>query len=166
MRDGSAARKRIIALVLALWSGPVLAQEEPPKWMVHADGGLVVIAYQVPDSDDVRFHIDCDHKPKRTRLTLFEEIKTARVGQPVTIEIANGADTIVLKGKAKTDEMYGYVYAQAAGIKLAPLLALLEKPGEILARAETAKNKSDRMKLPDAGRAEAVREFRAKCTLP
>ncbi|BAT58376.1 hypothetical protein GJW-30_1_00901 [Variibacter gotjawalensis] len=153
------------SLVLALMS-PAIAQEETPKWMVHADGGLVVIAFQVPDSDDVRFHVDCDIKPKRTRVTLYEEIKRTRVNQPVTIEIANGVEKVSLKGKTATDEMNGYTYAQASGIKLAPFLALLAKPGEVTAIAVTPKAKSDGMKLPDTGRADAVKEFAAKCSLP
>ncbi len=139
---------------------PAVAQEQPPKWMVHADRSLVVIAYQVPDSDDVRFHIDCDNKSKIARLTVFDEVKRTRAGQPITIDVANGSDKISLRGKTTTDELNGYVYVQASRITLGPLLALLSRAGEVTARAKTAS-----MKVPDTGRAEAVREFGAKCSL-
>jgi hypothetical protein len=149
-----------LALLFGLAAPLPLAAEEDPKWMVHADGGLVVIAYQVPDSDDTRFHLDCDHKTRRIRVTVFEEVKKTRVGQPITIEIANGAEKLGLKGKTATSGLYGFVYAQASGFKLAPLLALIARDGEISVRAKTAS-----MTLPDAGRALAVREFGEKCKL-
>lgn len=150
-----------LGALFALAAAAARAQEEPPKWMVHADGGLVVVAYQVPDSDDVRFHFDCDHKSKRARVTVFEEVKGIRAGQPITIEIVHGADKLQLNGRTTTDEMSGYVYAQASRVAVAPLATMLGRDGEITVRAKSAT-----MKLPDSGRAAAVKEFTAQCKLP
>lgn len=149
-----------LAWALPVWAAPAAAQDTPPKWEARADDAFASLSFQVPESDDVRFYVQCDHNKRVTSLTVFAEIKSAKKGQPVTIDIVNGAEKIAIKGRTATDELNGYIYAEAERFAIAPLLALLERGGEVTARAKTAT-----MKLPDAGRAAAVREFRPRCKI-
>jgi hypothetical protein len=93
-------------------------------------------------------------------MTLYEDIPGAKVGDPVTLELAGGPGNVALKGKVTTDEMSGFHYAVAKSFKVTPVLELFKAKGTVTARAGTITST-----LPNTVRAEALAKFAKGCTL-
>ena len=114
--------------------------------------------FAVPQSDDLAFFLLCNNKSKRIDLTVYEAMETVKVGSPITIEMAAGDQNSIVKGRAATDEMMGFVYGQARRIPPAPALAVLRAKGEL-----TVKMGASSANYPEAGRAAAVAGFVRNC---
>jgi uncharacterized protein (DUF342 family) len=93
-------------------------------------------------------------------LNIFGEIEGARPGQKLTIELSAGGAKAALDGEATLDDKSGTIFAEASGIEVKPVLAVLEAKGPI-----AVKTGESSQTLTDVGRAEAVERFSKDCTL-
>ena len=75
-------------------------------------------------------------------MTVYQDIAGAKVGQPVTIEIAVGSSKVALKGETATDEMSGYVFGVAKKFAVKPVVASAWRSW-----ARTRENGKDRANL-------------------
>jgi hypothetical protein len=92
-------------------------------------------------------------------LDIFGAIQGARPGEKLTIEFSAGS-SLALEGEAALDEETGAMYAEASGIEVKPLLAVLEAPGPVEITMAATK-----LTLSDKGRADAVEKFGKDCEL-
>ena len=87
-------------------------------------------------------------------------IEGARPGQKIGIEFSAGGTKASLEGEATLDDKTGSIFAEASGIEVKPVLAVLKAEGPIAVKTgETSQT------LSDVGRAEAVEKFSKDCTL-
>ena len=83
-----------------------------------------------------------------------------RVGDPIAIEFAAGSSKLSVDANVSTDEMSGFHFAEAAGFKIKPVIALLEAKGD--ATVTTGKVVTT---LPDERRATELANFTKACKL-
>lgn len=145
-----------IAVVVAL--APVAASAQRGLQWVNRDGEEgPILAYEVPNTSDQALYLGCD-KTGAASLSAQFDVKGLGAGKPVTLTFSGGGKSVDIKAKIESDDMVPFPYPSAEAFDPAPLVALLEGPGEVVARAHKGS-----AKFPDNGRAKAVRAFRAKC---
>lgn len=152
-----------VSLALAAPLAALAAMEPDPGyvWSNHQFEGNASLIYGSSETaEDFTFFLFCDNGKKEAELTVYEEIKDAEIGEPISIEIDVGSAKIALEGETATDEMSGFVFGMAKKIAVKPLLALLEVTGP--ASVNMGKVTAT---LPEKGRAGAVSEFAKACTL-
>lgn len=152
-----------VSLALAAPLAALAAMEPDPGyvWSAHQFEGNASLIYGSPETaEDFTFFLFCDNGKKEAELTVYEEIKDAEIGKPISIEIDVGSAKIALKGETATDEMSGFVFGMAKTIAVKPLLAVLEASGPA-----SVKMGQVTTTLPEKGRAAAVSEFAKACTL-
>jgi hypothetical protein len=93
-------------------------------------------------------------------MTVYVDIEGAKVGEPVTIELARDGSKASIEGKTATDEMSGFVFAQADGFPVKPVIAVLDGKGPVI--VTTGKTKTV---LPEEDRAEELAKFAKQCRL-
>ena len=127
----------------------------------ETEKGFSTLVYGSPETpEDLLFWVHCDMKKKTTEMTVYVDNPGTKVGQAITIELAAGAAKLPVKGKIATDEMSGFLFAEARNFKVKPVIELLKPKGEA-----SAKTGNVVTTLPDDGRAEAVSEFAKACKL-
>jgi len=121
-----------VSLALAAPLAALAAMEPDPGyvWSTHQFEGNASLIYGSSETaEDFTFFLFCDNGKKEAELTVYEEIKDAEIGEPISIEIDVGSAKIALEGETATDEMSGFVFGMAKKIAVKPLLALLEVTG-------------------------------------
>jgi hypothetical protein len=127
----------------------------------ETEKGFSTLVYGSPETpEDLLFWIHCDMKKKITEMTVYVDNPGTKVGQAITIELSAGAAKLPVKGKIATDEMSGFLFAEARNFKVKPVIELLKPEGPALAKTGNVVTT-----LPDDGRAEAVSEFAKACKL-
>jgi hypothetical protein len=106
------------------------------------------------------FNLICRNNDKKTGMTVYVDIEGTRVGEPVAIELAAGLSKLSIEGNISTDEMSGFHFAEAAGFKIKPVIALLEGNGPV--KVTTGKVVTT---LPEKGRAAELANFSKICAL-
>jgi hypothetical protein len=97
---------------------------------------------------------------KSSNMTVYVDIAGTKVSDPVVIDLSAGDATLEVPGKIGTDEMNGFLFAEAQGIAIKPVVQFLGTEGPI-----TVKTGSVETTLPADGRAEATAEFAKSCPL-
>jgi HSP20 family molecular chaperone IbpA len=127
----------------------------------ETEKGFSTLVYGSPETpEDLLFWVHCDMKKKTTEMTVYVDNPGTKVGQAITIELSAGAAKLPVKGTIATDEMSGFLFAEARNFKVKPVIELLKPKGEA-----SAKTGNVVTTLPDDGRAEAVSEFAKACKL-
>ena len=162
----AASRIGLALVACAALAAPHLAaaatEPEPGyAWRVAKPHGKVSLIYgSTEDIDHDSFFLFCDNGKKTDELSIYEEIRGAEAGQPLTIEISAGSAKIGLKGETAEDDMSGWIIPQAKAFAVKPVLAVLKGAGPLTVTAGEAK-----LTLPEQGRAAAVSQFASICTL-
>lgn len=155
-----------VCLVAAAFPVPEADAAEPGalegyEWQGVVRDGTASFVYGSPETaEDLEFWLTCEPKTKETELTVYVDIAGTKVGQAMPIKIAVGSAKTTAKGKIATDEMTGFYYAEAKGLKVKPVV-------EVFKGAGTATIKTGKLTtlLPEKGRAKALAEFAKGCTL-
>ncbi len=131
------------------------------EWMGGVNKGNASFIYGSPETaEDVEFWLTCEPKTTETELTVYVDITGTKVGQAMPIEISVGSAKTTVKGKITTDEMTGFYFAEAKGLKVKPVVEVFKGKGTV-----TIKTGKLTTLLPEKGRAEALAEFAKGCTL-
>jgi hypothetical protein len=127
----------------------------------ETEKGFATLVYGSPETaEDLLFWIHCDMKKQTTEMTVYVDNPGTKVGDAVTIELSAGAAKLPVKGKIATDEMSGFLFAEARNFKVKPVIELLKPKGPA-----SVKTGNVVTALPDEGRAAAVSEFAKACKL-
>jgi hypothetical protein len=127
----------------------------------ETEKGFATLVYGSPETpEDLLFWVHCDMKKKTTEMTVYVDNPGTKVGDAITIELSAGAARLPVKGKIATDEMSGFLFAEARNFKVKPVIELLKPKGPASARTGNVVTA-----LPGEGRAEAVSEFAKVCKL-
>ncbi len=87
-------------------------------------------------------------------------VAAAKVGQPVTIELTRDGAKASVKGTTTTDEMSGFIFAEAEKFPVKPVIAVLDGEGPV-----TVMTGKTETVLPEEGRAEELAKFAKQCRL-
>jgi len=159
----ASARLLLAACLLlgALPPGSLARSEETLVWTANANGALIALSYGSLDaSKPPVFLLSCFNEMKVAVLEIFGAIEGTRPGQDLSIELSAGSSQSSIKGEASLDDKTGMMFAEASGVEVAPLLALLKSPGPLnIKTAVTTRT------LPEVGRADAVDKFSKDCQL-
>jgi hypothetical protein len=140
------------------------AEPEPEPgcgWMAnHGQISAALVYGSTETPEDYSFAITCNNKWKQSRMTVYEDIAGAKVGEPLTIEIGVGTAKVAVEGTTDTDEMSGFVFGEARKFAVKPVVAVLEGAGPTVVKMSKVT-----VTLPEKGRAEAVSEFAKACKL-
>ena len=153
-------------LVAAAFPAPEADAAEPGalegyEWQGVVRDGTASFVYGSPETaEDLEFWLTCEPKTKETELTVYVDITGTKVGQAMPIEISVGSAKTTVKGKIATDEMTGFYYAEAKGLKVKPVVEVLTGAGTV-----TIKTGKLITLLPEKGRAEALAAFAKGCTI-
>jgi hypothetical protein len=154
-----------LAACLALAAVPVAAADPEPEpgygWMANYGQITAALVYgSTETAEDYSFAITCNNKWKQSRMTVYEDIAGAKVGEKLTIEISVGSEKVAVEGTTDTDEMSGFVFGVAKKFAVKPVVAALQGPGPTIIKMGKVT-----VTLPEKGRAEAVSEFAKACKL-
>jgi hypothetical protein len=157
----TAARLILTAgLVLGALCGSPARAQATPVWTEKMSEGFVSLNYGSLESEQPILQLSCFNEMEIAVLNIFGEIEGARPGQKLTIELSAGGAKAALDGEATLDDKSGTIFAEASGIEVKPVLAVLEAKGPI-----AVKTGESSQTLTDVGRAEAVERFSKDCTL-
>jgi hypothetical protein len=78
----------------------------------NQDGPSLVLG-ATETTEDYVFLLSCSNADKSAEMTVYVDIEGAKVDQPVTIELTRGDAKASVKGVTTTDEMSGFVFAEA-----------------------------------------------------
>ncbi len=157
-----------LALLLALAS---LLAAAPPARAVEAfpgygwgyssneDGPSLVLG-STETTEDFVVLLSCSNRDKTSEMTVYVDIEGAKVGQPVIIELAAGATKVSVKGTTTTDEMSGFIFAEAKTFPVKPVIAVLNERGPV-----TVKIGKTATVLPEPDRATELAKFAKDCRL-
>jgi hypothetical protein len=155
-----------VCLIAAAFPAANAAAKEPGAidgyaWMGGVRAGTASFVYGSTESaEDLAFWLTCSPATKKTELTVYVDIAGTKVGQAMPIEIAAGSAKTVVKGKIATDEMTGFHFAEAKGLKVKPVVEVFKGKGAATIRTGTLTTL-----LPETGRAAALAEFARGCAL-
>jgi hypothetical protein len=155
-----ASRLALTAVLLA--AAPALALEYPGyEWMNGFGDSNALLTYGSPETgEDYVFSLYCRGNDKATGMSVYVDIVGTKVGDPVAIEFSSKTETLSVPGKITTDEMSGFLFAEAEGFKIKPVTTLLQAKGPV-----TLKTGSVTTNLPAKGRVKAAAEFAKNCPL-
>lgn len=141
----------------AVWA----ADDDGYEWSTGGEDGYAFLVYGSPETDeDYGFLVRCDGNNKATGMTVYVDIAGAKVGDPAAIAFSGGESELTVQGQIATDEMSGYLFAEAAGFKIKPVIALLSGEGPV-----TVKTGDVVTTLRAAGRGQAAGGFAKSCPL-
>lgn len=150
----------LVASLLAGTAAWAAEEDDGYGWTTGGVDGNAFLVYGSPETgEDYVFSLGCDGNDKATRMTVYVDIAGTKVGQPVAIAFSAAAKLSV-PGEISTDAMSGFLFAEAAGFKVRPVLALLSGDGPV-----TVKTGAVVTTLPAAGRGKATAEFAKSCPL-
>ena len=152
------ARLVLVASLLlgTLPAGAVHAQGTP-VWTEKMSEGFVLLSYGSLDSEQPVLQLSCFNEMEIAVLNIFGAIEGARPGQKLAIELSAGSVKASLDGEASLDDKTGAVFAEASGIEVKPVLAVLGIP-PILTNTFVGVRQADRSAVT-AARGVGMTEF-------
>jgi hypothetical protein len=153
----------LLTLFVALWapaSAAVAAEAfEGYAWGYsdNEDGPSLVLG-STETTEDYVFLLSCSNADKSAEMTVYVDIEGAKVDQPVTIELTRGDAKASVKGTTTTDEMSGFIFAEAKDFPVKPVIAVLDGKGPVT--VVTGKTVTV---LPEEGRAPEFAKFANTC---
>jgi hypothetical protein len=123
----------------------------------NQDGSSLVLGSAEP-RDDFVFLLSCSDANRINEMAIYVDIGSAKVGQPVKIELSRDGAKAYVKGRTTVDKS-GFIFAEAQNFPVKPLLSVLDGEGPvkiITGRTVTL--------LPDEGRAAGLAEFASRCS--
>jgi hypothetical protein len=125
----------------------------------NKDGPSLVLG-STETTEDFVFLLICSNAAKRAEMTVYVDIEGAKLGQPVTIELARDGAKASVKGTTATDEMNGFIFAETKKFPVKPVIAVLDGKGPVT--VVTGKTVT---LLPEKGRASELAKFAKQCRL-
>lgn len=154
-------RVRLLLAMMLMAAGPHAAAQSNYEWMGGSGDGNFSLIYGSPETaEDELFWIVCRNGDKKTELVVYVDMKDAKLGQPVAIELAAGKAKATVKGAVATDEMSGFFFAKAEQFPIKPVIELLADKGPVTVTTGTIVTK-----LPDKGRGPELAKFAKGCKL-
>lgn len=147
-------------LVLVALSASPAGGQGTPVWTEKMSEGFVSLSYGSLDSEQPVLQLSCFNEMEIAVLNIFGTIEGARPGQKLGIELSAGSTKASLEGEVTLDDKTGAIFAEASGIEVKPVLAVLKAQGPV-----AVKTGEISQTLSDVGRAEAVEKFGKDCTL-
>ena len=123
----------------------------------NEDGPSLVLG-STETTEDFVFLLSCSNVDKSGEMTVYVDIEGAKVDQTVTIELRRDGAKASVKGKTTTDEMNGFIFAEAKKFPVKPVIAVLDGKGPVtvmIGKTETV--------LPEEGRADELSKFSQQC---
>lgn len=123
----------------------------------NEDGPSLVLG-STETTEDFVFLLSCSNVDKTAEMTVYVDIEGAKVDQTVTIELMRDGAKASVKGKTTTDEMNGFIFAEAKKFPVKPVIAVLDGKGPVtvmIGKTETV--------LPEEGRADELSKFSQRC---
>jgi hypothetical protein len=162
---GADSRVRLALAACVAWAAPATALATEPEpgfgWMANSGQVTAALVYGSTETpEDYSFAMSCNNKRKQSHMTVYEDIAGAKLGEPLTIEMAVGAAKVAIAGETETDEMSGFIFGVAKKFAVRPVVAVLEASGPTVIKMGKVT-----VTLPETGRAEAVSEFAKACKL-
>lgn len=153
--------KVVIAISALLLPGMLPAMAAPNaderSWSLGGDERDPYLAFGNAEMGETTVILICNNRRKIAELSVSDASKGAKAGQPVTIEIAAGANKTSFSGKTvRSAGIYGY----ARKIDFQTVVAMFRAPGTV-----TVTMGENRYQLHDKGRAKAVGELVEICKL-
>ena len=125
----------------------------------NEDGPSLVLG-STETTEDYVFLLSCSNADKTAEMTVYVDIEGAKLGQPVTIELTRDRAKASVKGKTMTDEMTGFIFAQAEKFPVKPVIAVLDGAGPV-----TVMTGKTATALPEEGRGPELAKFAKQCRL-
>jgi hypothetical protein len=148
---------------LAVWATAAVAAEAFAGYAWgysdNEDGPSLVLG-STETTEDFVFLLSCSNVDKTTEMTVYVDIEGAKVGQTVTIELMRDGAKALVKGKTTTDEMSGFIFAEAKKFPVKRVIAVLDGKGPVTVMI----NKTETV-LPEEGRADELSKFSQRCRL-
>jgi hypothetical protein len=120
--------------------------------------GSSLVLGSTETTDDFVFLLSCGDADMTDEMAVYVDIGSAKVGQPVKIELSRDGAKVSVKGKTIADKS-GFIFAEAQNFPVKPLLSVLDGEGPV--KIITGKTVN---LLPDEGRAAELAEFAARCS--
>jgi hypothetical protein len=125
----------------------------------NEDGPSLVLG-STETTEDYVFLLICNNADKAAEMTVYVDIPDAKIGQPVTIELSRDTAKTSVKGRTATDEMSGFIFAEAKKFPIKPVIALLDGKGAVTVTTGKAVTV-----LPEEGRGAELAKFAKQCRL-
>jgi hypothetical protein len=125
----------------------------------NVDGPSLVLG-STETTEDFVFLFSCSNADKSAEMTVYVDIEGAKVDQPVKIELTRDGAKASVKGTTMTDEMSGFIFAEAKDFPVKPVIAVLDGKGPVT--VVTGKTVTV---LPEEGRADELAKFAKQCRL-
>jgi hypothetical protein len=146
---------------LVVWGPAVLAAEAFAGYAWgfsdNEDGPSLVLG-STETTEDFVFLLSCSNVDKTAEMTVYVDIEGAKVDQTVTIDLMRDGAKASVKGKTTTDEMNGFIFAEAKKFPVKPVIAVLDGKGPVTVMI----NKTETV-LPEEGRADELSKFSQRC---
>ncbi len=139
-------------------AGSATASGRGLEWVMRDGDESAVLAYEVPNTSDQVLYLGCAKPGGTMSLSAQFDVKGLGPDKPVTLTFSAEGQSVGLKARTETDELFPFAYPAVKEFDAGPLLALLAGPGDVVAKAHKGS-----VRLSVRGRAKAVEEFRAKC---
>lgn len=128
-------------------------------YSANEDGPSLVLG-STETTEDFVFLLSCSNADKTAEMTVYVDIEGAKVGRPVKIALEGGSAKASVDGTTTTDEMSGFIFAEAREFLVKPVIAVLNQKGPVI--VTTRKTVTT---LPEQGRAEELAKFAKPCEL-
>jgi hypothetical protein len=125
----------------------------------NVDGPSLVLG-STETTEDYVFLLSCSNADKVAEMSVYVDIPDAQVGQAINIEFSRDGVKASVKGQTTTDEMSGFVFAEAKNFAVKPIILMLRGEGPVtVVTGKTA------TALPEEGRGSQVSQFADHCQL-
>ncbi len=156
-------RLALVALVLLAGAPGARAAEafEGYAWgYSDNEAGPSLVLGSTETTEDYVFLLICNNADKTAEMTVYVDIPGAKLGQPMTIELSRDGAKAAVKGKTATDEMSGFIFAEAKKFRMKPVMAVLDGKGAVTVTTGKAVTV-----LPEEGRGTELAKFAKRCRL-
>ncbi len=150
-------------LVLAVAALPLSASartQENAVWSAESTGDMSALRYGAFDADLPLLLLTCFNELEIAVLDIYDDVGTAKAGDPLPIELAAGSIAAPLNGEAAKEVESAEVYAEVSDFPIKPVMNVLRAEGPLTVKiGETSRT------FEGVGRDEAVKTFTETCEL-
>lgn len=165
-RGGSASvgflTATVLAFITAAASPTAARDQDKPRWFGAAYDRTTILAYGIPDSDDVVLNFLCRPGAPAVKVTVQDEASDPKVGKPLRVRMATGGIAIEFSDK-------GVINQELGGLELHGELPLDETLRRILTSDEplevTIRGRTQRYAKDNTVESAAAKLF-AACEAP